>query len=96
MNLWERTLTYSLLASFFLTFTEWLFFVTKPSFLSQLTLPQSLSVLLIAPPPFFVVILAVVAGLFLLQQGVLALGRAKGSSTRRTLVALCALIPASY
>ena len=52
---------YTILASCTLFFSEWLFHVTKPSFLTTLTLAQKLAILAIAPLPLTLAALVVVS-----------------------------------
>ena len=66
---------------------EWLFYVTKPSFFSVLTLPQSATVLLVAPLPYAIVVLG-----WLGLAALAALARVP----RRIVAALCALVPAVF
>jgi arylsulfatase A-like enzyme len=85
---WLLLTTLVVLCSFLLVFSEWLFFVTKPSFLSGLTWPQRFGVLLgsIAPP-----ILPLIP-LPLLLWGLQTLVSGRGS---RFLLSAAALIPAA-
>lgn len=48
---WGRIVGLTLLAAYFYVFMEWLFFVTKPSFMSSLPLSESLLVLVVSPGP---------------------------------------------
>ena len=48
---WGRIVGLTLLAVYFYVFMEWLFFVTKPSFMSSLPLSESLLVLAVSPGP---------------------------------------------
>ena len=59
---WGRIVGLTVLAVYFYMFMEWLFFVTKPSFMSPLPLSKSLLVLAVSPGP---VLPAIVAPLIL-------------------------------
>ncbi len=96
MEAWKRTVVYSLLALYFFAFMEWLFFVTKPSFLSLLTSRDALLVLFIAPLPYAAVTLGVLFGLALLQRAMVAAGRAGKSSPPPSIITVLALAPAIF
>ena len=68
MEVWKRSVSYSLLALYFGAFMEWLFYVTKPSFLSLLSFPEALLILFIAPLPWAALILLGLSLLLLLQR----------------------------
>ena len=55
---WGQIVGLTLLAVYFYMFMEWLFFVTKPSFMSSLTLSESLLVLVVSPSPVLVALVA--------------------------------------
>ena len=93
---WKRTVGYSLLALYFFAFMEWLFFVTKPSFLSLLTFRDALIVLLVAPLPYAAVTLGVLSGLGLLQRIMVSVGRADKDSPPSGLGLAYALVPALF
>ena len=63
---WGPIVGLTLLAVYFYVFMEWLFFVTKPSFMSSLPLSESLLVLAVSPGP---VLVAMVAPLVLYWMG---------------------------
>ena len=55
---WGRTVGLTCLAVYFYVFMEWLFFVTKPSFMSSLPLFESLLILAVSSGPVLVALLA--------------------------------------
>ena len=55
---WGRVFGLTCLAVCFYVFMEWLFFVTKPSFMSSLTLSESLLILAVSSGPVLVAVLA--------------------------------------
>ena len=55
---WGRIVGLTMLAVYFYVFMEWLFFVTKPSFMSSLPLSGSLLVLAVSPGPVLAVLVA--------------------------------------
>ena len=55
---WGRIVGLTMLAVYFYVFMEWLFFVTKPSFMSSLPLSGSLLVLVVSPGPVLAVLVA--------------------------------------
>ncbi len=55
---WGRTFGLTFLAVYFYVFMEWLFFVTKPSFMSSLPLSESLLILAVSSGPVLVAVLA--------------------------------------
>lgn len=68
---WVFAITLTGLSVYFYVLMEWLFFVTKPSFMSTLTFLDTLQILFIAPLPL---IAASVAVSFLLQVPVMVIG----------------------
>jgi hypothetical protein len=96
MNAWKRAIGYSLLAIYVFTFNEWLFFVTKPSFLSMMSLPEALLVLFIAPLPYIMVALGVLAGLLLMHRTMAAFGVGEPQTPPGLVVAAYALVPALF
>ena len=55
---WGRIVGLTWLAVYFYMFMEWLFFVTKPSFMSSLPLSESVRVLAVSPGPVLVAMVA--------------------------------------
>lgn len=55
---WGRTFGLTFVAVYFYVFMEWLFFVTKPSFMSSLPLSESLLILAVSSGPVLVAVLA--------------------------------------
>jgi arylsulfatase A-like enzyme len=66
LRFWKALIPAVLLFSYAFAALEWLFFVTKPSFMSPLTIPVKLAIPWLAPLPFAVVALgfAAIVGLF--------------------------------
>ncbi len=60
-GVWQRAAGLTALALYFLFFTEWLFYVTKPSFFSVLSPAQAAMVLVIAPLPWAGIALGLLA-----------------------------------
>ena len=54
---WTRLACLTLLATYFYVFMEWLFLVTKPSFMSPLSWVESLLVLVVSPGPMLVLLI---------------------------------------
>ena len=85
---WKRLSAAAILSAYFCLAMEWLFFATKPSFLSALSWKESLSVLLRAP---LVVVLPLLAVVLICWLGNLALS---SRAYRRVVVAVARLGPA--
>jgi hypothetical protein len=64
-HLWIIQLFLAALVVSFFVFMEWLFFVTKPSFMSALTFPGTLQVLLTSPLPLAIFAAAIISLLWL-------------------------------
>jgi len=93
METWKRAVGISLLAIYFFAFIEWLFFFTKPSFLSMLGFSEAVLVLSIAPLPYVIFTIGVLAGLLLVERGLIATGAIEPP---RALLVAYALLPAIY
>jgi arylsulfatase A-like enzyme len=65
---WRPHLVASILAVYFYVFMEWLFFVTKPSFIAGLGTAERLGILLITPLPLVIAVLVASGGLWLLGR----------------------------
>lgn len=84
---WRATLYLTVLSAYALVGMEWLFFVTKPSFMSALGWPAKLAILAVAPLPFLAVGLAVLLA-------AAAIGRASPSLRFRRAQYALAMAPA--
>lgn len=62
---WFRILTATICSIYFYFFMEWLFFLTKPSFMSCLSFRQSLAILVTAPLPYLIPVLGLMLLLLL-------------------------------
>ena len=85
---WKRLSAAAILSAYFALAMEWLFFATKPSFLSALSWKESLFILLRAP---LVVVLPLLAAVLICWLGNFALS---SRTYRRVVVALARLGPA--